>query len=64
MRLGVVGLLPPTETTFDTFRVGWRAAITWERYLSSGDLALGKVSTENPGLVSFNLVSFGLTAKF
>jgi len=61
---GAISWKLKAETTFDVFRVGWRAALTWERYISSGDLAIGKVSIENPGLVSFNLVSFSLTAKF
>jgi len=52
------------ETAFSTWRIDWRASLSWERYLSSADLALGKVAIENPGLVSFNLFSIGLTARF
>ncbi len=35
-----------------------------ERYTSSGDLAIAKVSVANPGLVSYNLFSFTLTSRF
>ncbi len=45
-------------------RLDWKAGIAWERYLSSGGLALKNVSIENPGLVSFNIFSFNLTARF
>ncbi len=46
------------------FDADWRVSLSYERYLSSGDLALGKVALENPGLVSFNLISVGLTGRF
>lgn len=36
----------------------------FERYESAGDLAIGKVATENPGLVSFNLWSVGFNGRF
>jgi Protein of unknown function (DUF3570) len=52
------------ETHFATWNVRWKAQISWERYTSSGDLALGKVRVENPGLVSFNLFSIGLSGNF
>ncbi len=52
------------ETRFQTWNIDWTANIGWERYVSSGDLALGKVKVENPGLVSFNLLSIGLQARF
>jgi hypothetical protein len=52
------------ETVFATWSVDWLASITYERYTSSADLALGKVQVENPGLVTFNRISIGLTARF
>ena len=52
------------ETRFQTWSIDWIANIGWERYVSDGDLALGKVQVENPGLVSFNLLSIGLEARF
>jgi hypothetical protein len=36
----------------------------YERYESDGDLAFGDVSTENPGLVSFDLFSVGVNGRF
>ena len=42
-------------------REGWTQL---ERYTSSADLAIVKVAVENPGLVSYNLFSVGLTARF
>lgn len=52
------------ETHFATWRLRWKATISWERYMSRGKWALGNVKVENPGLVSFNLFSVGLTARF
>jgi hypothetical protein len=46
------------------FDMDWRASISYERYLSDGDLALGDVSLENPGLVNFNVLSVNLTGSF
>lgn len=42
----------------------WNLSAGFERYESSGDLALGSVDVENPGLVSYNLMTVGLTARF
>jgi hypothetical protein len=53
-----------------TFRTGWLADIEWkaklsyERYLSSGDLAFSTPSVEAPGLVSFDVFSVGISASF
>ncbi len=53
-----------------TFRTGWLAEIEWkaklsyERYLSSGDLAFSTPSVEAPGHVSFDVFSIGLSAAF
>ena len=49
---------------FETWRLRWNAELSWERYMSSEDFALGSVSTANPGLVSFNVFSIGLKARF
>lgn len=46
------------------FGLDWRASVSYERYVSSGDLAIGRVAVENPGLVSFDRVAFGLTTRF
>jgi len=52
------------ETRFSTWMLRWIGAVTYERYMSSADFALGRVKTENPGLVSFNMLSFSLTGRF
>jgi hypothetical protein len=52
------------ETRFQTWNIDWSATVGYERYTSSGDLALGDVKIENPGLVSFNLFSIGLVGRF
>ncbi|MCG8590224.1 MAG: DUF3570 domain-containing protein [Proteobacteria bacterium] len=44
--------------------VDWRANVSWERYIADSAFALGTVDVENPGLVSFNLISVGLEARF
>jgi hypothetical protein len=46
------------------FGADWRISLAFERYISDGGLALGDVKVENPGLVSFNLLSVGLTGRF
>jgi hypothetical protein len=53
-----------TETRFQTWNFDWILSFGYERYTSSGKLALGSVETENPGLVSFNLFSVGLEGRF
>lgn len=45
-------------------RSSWLATLSWQQYVSDGGLALGHVSVENPGLVSFHLFSVGLKASF
>jgi hypothetical protein len=42
----------------------WIVGLAWERYLSGGELALSEVRYENPGLVSFNVFTVSLTARF
>ncbi len=52
------------ETRFTTWNLDWIAAFGYERYMSSGDFALGEVTVANPGLVDFNLFSFTFTGRF
>jgi hypothetical protein len=55
------------EATFRTPWTGqlpWIAAIALERYVSDGDYALVDVDLENPGLVSFTLLSASLNTLF
>jgi hypothetical protein len=44
--------------------IEWRAHLSVERYLSSGDLSLSAVSVPAPGLVSFTVLSAGLAVVF
>jgi hypothetical protein len=52
------------ETRLQSWELDWILNVGYERYRSSGDLALGKVSVENPGLVSFDMLSVGFTGRF
>lgn len=52
------------EARFQTWNLEWMLNVSYETYESAGDLALKKVSLENPGLVSFDLWSVGLTTRF
>jgi hypothetical protein len=55
------------EATFRTRWTGqlpWTAAVALERYVSDGDYALVDVDVENPGLVSFTLLSASLNTIF
>ena len=61
---GALAVRVKAEALLEGFGIYWRAALSWERYVSSADLALQKVALENPGLVSFNLLSARLTARF
>ncbi len=49
---------------FDLWSLHFRTVLAYERYISGGDYALGKVDLENPGLVSYHLISLGLTIRF
>jgi hypothetical protein len=53
-----------SETRFTTWSLDWLASIAYERYVSSADYALGSVGTENPGLVSYGLLSLTLSGRF
>jgi hypothetical protein len=46
------------------FHMAWKIGASYERYQSSGSLALGSVDVENPGLVSFNVIMINLSARF
>jgi hypothetical protein len=61
---GAISWRIKAETRFTTWQVDWLASFSWERYLSSGSYAMQKVSTPNPGLVSYDLISVGLTTRF
>ncbi len=64
---GALGLGLKGEYTFHTgwlADIEWTAKLSYERYLSSGDLAFSTPSVEAPGLVSFDVFSIGLSAKF
>jgi len=52
------------ETRFVFKDVHLAALLSWERYVSDADLALGSVSVENPGLASWNLIAFGISARY
>lgn len=52
------------ETQFPTGQIQWRGRISYERYDSGASYAIGKVATPNPGLVSFNVISFSLMGAF
>jgi hypothetical protein len=61
---GALSYRVKAETRFQTWDFDWIISFGYERYTSSGKLALGSVETENPGLVSFNLFSVGLEGRF
>jgi hypothetical protein len=46
------------------FQWDWLLSAGYERYASGGDLALGDVKVENPGLVDYQLFSVGLKGRF
>jgi hypothetical protein len=52
------------EAKLHTGDFAWILTAAWERYTSRADLALGSVSVENPGLVAYDLLTVGLSARF
>ena len=52
------------EMRFQLYNLDMLANLAYERYTSSGSLALGDVETANPGLVDFEMLSTGLTMRF
>jgi hypothetical protein len=61
---GALSYRVKAETRLQTWELDWIVSFAYERYTSSGKLALGSVAVENPGLVSFNLFSVGLEGRF
>ncbi len=48
-----------------TKKIGtWAFHLGWERYTSEADLAIKSVRVENPGLVEFNAITFGISRHF
>jgi hypothetical protein len=52
------------EMRFQLYNLDMLMNLAYERYMSSGSLALGDVETANPGLVDFEMFSAGLTTRF
>ena len=52
------------ETRFQLYNFDLLVNIAYERYMSSGNLAIKDVSVSNPGLVDFNMLSVGITTRF
>jgi hypothetical protein len=52
------------EFPFEFWEFHWHVAAAFERYVSDADIALESVSVANPGLVSYNLFTVGLSARF
>jgi hypothetical protein len=52
------------ETRFQLYNLDLIANISYERYMSSGTLAIEDVGTANPGLVDFEMFSAGLMTRF
>ena len=64
---GALGLGLKAEYIFRTpwlTDIEWKAKLSYERYLSSADLAFDGPSVEAPGLVSFGVFSIGISAAF
>ncbi len=64
---GALGLGLSGEYTLRTRWVAdieWKLKLSYERYLSSADLAFNGPSVEAPGLVSFDVFSIGIRAAF
>jgi hypothetical protein len=63
-RLSPYGAIDASLTASWDFAGDWNTSLRYERYDSSADYALGQVVVENPGLVDFQVVSFGLKKTF
>jgi hypothetical protein len=46
------------------FHMAWKIGASYERYQSSGSLAIQSVDVENPALVEFNVIMINLSARF
>jgi hypothetical protein len=42
----------------------WKVIVSAERYVADGDLALGTVENESPGLLQYTLVTLGFDYSF
>lgn len=61
---GALAFRVRTESNFPIGSSNWKILFGYERYTSSADLAIADVAVANPGLVSWNLFSVGLKARF
>ena len=64
---GALGLGVRLEKTFRTPWTGdrdWHATLSWDRYAADKDYAHVEVNEDVPGLVSFHLLSVGLSVRF
>ncbi|HXK24231.1 MAG TPA: DUF3570 domain-containing protein [Myxococcota bacterium] len=52
------------ETRFQIYNLDLLLNIAYERYTSSGNLAIQNVGTANPGLVDFDMFSVGISSRF
>lgn len=53
-----------TQLTDWPAHMAWKLGASYERYQSSGSLAVSSVDLENPALVSFNVFMLSLSARF
>jgi hypothetical protein len=61
---GALAFRAKAETRFQLYNLDLILNVGWEKYISDGNLAIQKVDVENPGLVSYQMWSVGLTTKF
>jgi hypothetical protein len=62
LRVGV-----KAEYTFRTPWTGdidWRGSVAWERYISSSDFSHADASVEAPGLVDYDVLTFGFSVRY
>jgi hypothetical protein len=52
------------EFPFEFWEFKWHVSAAFERYVSDEDVALESVTVANPGLVSYNLYTVGITGRF
>ncbi|HVN37811.1 MAG TPA: DUF3570 domain-containing protein [Myxococcota bacterium] len=52
------------ETRLQIYNLDLLLNVAYERYTSSGNLAIQNVGTANPGLVDFDMFSVGISSKF
>jgi hypothetical protein len=61
---GALSWRAKAETRFQLYNLDLLLNVAYERYVSSANLAIEKVSVPNPGLVDFDMFSVGLSTKF